>query len=276
MSLLVNGQVEARATVDTIQRLQQYGSLQIGHSVGSGNTVVQRWPGSVDEVRAFDRVQLPSEVALLGQWGLDGSGRDDSPAARNVVPAVDATFGPDRFGLPAQALTVHGTANGYVATAGPVLRTNASYTVSAWVLLNSKATTGVAVSQFGSHAAPFYLHYRADIDRYAVDLPSADADTYSVVRLQGSASPPIGVWTQLVFVYDASVHKARLYIGTLSSIPVLQQPEVAYTAGWNATGPLNIGRLKIKSVPNNFWNGSVDDVTVYGDALTDYELTQLS
>jgi hypothetical protein len=275
MSLLVNGQVEAHATVDTIQRLQQYGNLQIGHSVGAGNTVVQRWPGSVDEVRVFDRMQLPTEVALLGQWGLDSNGHDDSPAARDVVPAADATFGPDRFGLPAQALTVQGTANGYAATAGPVLRTNASYTVSAWVRVDSKATTGIAVCQFGSRGAPFYLQYRADLDRFVVDLPAADADATSVTRLQGTASPPVGVWAQLVFVYDAGVHKARLYVGTIASIPVLQQ-EVAYTASWNATGPLNIGRLKIQGAARDFWKGGIDDVVVYGDALTDYELTQLS
>jgi hypothetical protein len=70
-------------------------------------------------------------------------------------------------------------------------------------------------------------------------------------------------------------HKARLYVGTTASIPVLQQ-EIAYTAAYNGTGALHLGRIQIRGGPANPWNGAIDDVTVWGDALTDYEITQLS
>jgi hypothetical protein len=58
-------------------------------------------------------------------------------------------------------------------------------------------------------------------------------------------------------------------------VPVLAQ-EVSYTPSWNAAGAVNVGRSKWNGAASNFLVGSVDDVDVFGDALNEYEISQLS
>jgi hypothetical protein len=279
--LYVNGQLVGISTLSQTQALDiiNTGTVQLGcHRISRPiftSECRSLWAGDIDEVQVWERVVYPSEMVLTGSWALDGGGHDDSTYARDVAPAASAAWGGDRFGLGTGALVSTGGANSYAATAGPVVRTDASYTVSAWVLLGNKGGTYVAASQFGNRNGAFSLGYRNDLDRWVLDVPNADTDTATVTRAVANSSPPVGVWTHLVGVYDMAAHKIRLYVGTDASVPVLAQ-EVPYTPSWNAAGAFDLGRAKWHGAAANFWVGSIDDVRVYGDALNDYEISQLS
>ncbi|MFI1291034.1 LamG-like jellyroll fold domain-containing protein [Streptomyces sp. NPDC020792] len=80
--------------------------------------------------------------------------------------------------------------------------------------------------------------------------------------VSGSAAVSANTWTHLTGVYDAAAAKIRLYVnGKLSD-------EVACTSPWEATGPLQIGRHKSGAGYGGNHKGSLDDVQIYGEALT--------
>jgi Concanavalin A-like lectin/glucanases superfamily len=270
-TLMVNGQTEATAlfTTDTGDF-----PFHIGYAATADNTASQLWNGDIDELRVTNRRGTPTEISQLAHWALNGNGDDESGLGRPVMvtaPAGANPFGPDDFGD--SALVSTAAAPAYAATAGPVVRTDASFTVAAWVdMADKNAPSYTAVSQFGTKNSAFMLRYRKDKDRWTVDLPTNDsAATWTSAG--SNAAPQSGTWTQLVMRYDASTHTVGLYVGTDSSVPVLAQ-EVSFTA-WNATGPLNIGRSRWQGAISDSWSGSIDDVRVWGDALTDNEITNL-
>jgi hypothetical protein len=65
-----------------------------------------------------------------------------------------------------RALSVNGGQQ-YAAAAGPVIDTTQSFTVSAWVNLNSTGGYQTFVSQDGSQVSGFYLQLRGDSHRFA-------------------------------------------------------------------------------------------------------------
>jgi hypothetical protein len=276
-TILVNGQASALAVAAS--GVNTSGAVHLGcrraRGPGLSSHCEAYWHGDIDEVQVWDRVAFPTEIALMAQWSLDGTGHDDSAFGHDVTPAAAAGWGADRFGTPSASLALTGGSTSYAATTGPVLRTDASYTVSAWVRLTSKAAGATVVGAFGGRNCGFYLQYRPDIDRWAVAVPNADTDSATLVWAAAGSSPSVGVWVHLVASYDATVHTLRLYVGTDASVPVLAQ-EIAYTPTWNASGPVDLGRAVWHGGLTNLLTGGVDDVQVYGDVLTDYEINQLS
>ena len=49
-----------------------------------------------------------------------------------------------------------------------------------------------------------------------------------------------------------------------------------YSGGWQANGPLRIGRARWGGFLVDWWNGSIDDVRVYQGALTSDEIFELT
>jgi hypothetical protein len=153
--------------------------------------------------------------------------------------------------------------SGQAATAGPVVRTDRSFSVSAWVLLRRKdADFQTAVSQDGTQGAGFYLQYVKSLDRWRFAMISADTDSFATHAAVSDAPPELlNRWTQLVGVYDAAAGQLRLYVdGRLAG-------SGAHSAAWNATGPLRIGAAKGRGVVQNFWSGQIDEVRVYDRIL---------
>src|SRR5690606_7611458 len=71
-----------------------------------------------------------------------------------------------------------------------------------------------------------------------------------------------GVWTHLAAVYDASAKQLRLYVnGRL-------QGSDTVSAAWAAEGPLQIGRVLWRDAYTDYFAGSIDEVTVWQQALT--------
>jgi Concanavalin A-like lectin/glucanases superfamily len=161
----------------------------------------------------------------------------------------------------------------------PVLRTDQSYTVSAWV--RPDRTTGTdmtAVAQQGQVQSAFELGARSFTAdgvtklRWAFTAASADSAGAGSVTASMTSQPlsddATGEWTHLVAVYDAADHQIRLYVnGELKAT-------TAQPSAWNATEPLTVGaaRWSPPGGPSGLgrsWQGGIDDVTVYQGALTD-------
>ncbi|NYF57243.1 LamG domain-containing protein [Micromonospora purpureochromogenes] len=152
----------------------------------------------------------------------------------------------------------------------PVLRTDQSFTVSAWAKLDRTDVYQTLLVQDGVSNAGFYLYYGTD-----------NGGVWKLKMLNGAGTPDDGTgatfavapapdagesWHHIVGVLDVGRRQIRLYVnGDLmqtTPLPAGWQP-------WQANGPLGVGR----SFGN--WHplyGAVDDISVHQGAMTDAQV----
>lgn len=208
----------------------------------------------------------------VGRWRMDGWG--------------SATEVPDSSGRGHAGTRAGGTSwttgrvddgllfdggSGYVSTTGgPAVRTDATFSVAAWVRLD-RVDSGfyTAVSQDGGVSSGFYFGYTGDSRRFAFRMLPGDNLTTDTIRANAPSAPSPGVWTHLVGVYDRGSGQLRLYVdGVAAGTAVLTTP-------WNATGAVQLGRAKYNGYVNN-WPGAIDDVRIYDRALSAGEIHDLA
>ncbi|WP_162907607.1 LamG domain-containing protein [Allorhizocola rhizosphaerae] len=273
MRLYVNG-VQVGATARTA-RWNAEGPLRMGG-----------FPGMLDEVKVYDRAITTAEVRAqvghdnvqLGYWKFDDE--LTSRTALNAVPggAAGVLNGGAKFvkGEVAGAVQLNGDAD-FVSTGTPVIRTDQSFTVAAWLKVDKAAPAQhgyAAVSQDGTVNSGFSLGYRqlADGGTWELYVPSADqhtprpADT-PVRSAPGSAV--VGEAAHVAGVYDAATRQLRLFVNGRPA------GTVSRPSAFPATGELRVGGAIFDSVRKNPWFGTVDEVRAYNRALSAEELQGL-
>ncbi|MEV8371497.1 LamG-like jellyroll fold domain-containing protein [Kribbella sp. NPDC056861] len=259
------------------------GPLTIGREKWNG-VVGSPWLGAIDEVQVFDRVLSDAEVrASVGRdnvrtahWKFDElsgkTARNDVDGSPDLVLSGKAAFTGTTGGALGGALRLPGSDPLDFASGGPVLRTDQSFTAAAWVNLAelpSDGNTRTALSVDGEVNSALYLGHRAaDGGKWEAYMPSQDKvaprPTDAVIRSDVAAS--LNTWTHLAAVYDAPAHQLRLYVnGKLAGT-------TAQNNGFNASGPLTIGRGRYEGSQANPWKGLVDDVRAYNRELSEAEL----
>lgn len=238
---------------------------------------------------------------LLARWTMsEGKGSaigDSSGSGLDLVASTtpDWTSGPsDAFG----AIRFRDPMLHLASGSGPI-RTNESFSVAAWVRLDSE-TTGptpsmpkdsyawTAVAQSGEYHSPFYLGVRyieyggegtgdfhlhfnftvAPIDG-SDDGPVDWVHAYSELEI---SSADVDRWVLLVAVYDLEEGAARLYVPTRGdsgeqSLP-LNWPK------WHGAENFQLGHAWFRDEFVDRWPGSIGPVWVYdgvlaeGDALS--------
>ena len=291
--LYVNGVL--KATTPYSPTWTAAGPLVIGTRLASG-VQTDNWRGDISDVHVWDRVIYQSDidalspVALAGEWDMaDTTGTDAILAhpitwTNNPTPAFD-----DVNATP--ALGFDSALNQYGLATGPVVRTDMSYSVAAWVspaVVSTTASDGymTAVSQDGEQTAGFQLQYRFNIgspDKQEWCLTARSADAAS-----GSTTPPtlttacaqvtsgttvvnpgVNLWTHLVGVYDANLATMTLYIdGTAKAT-------TAYTPTWNAAGPLAVASRWEGDHRTDMWHGAIDHVEMFTGALNSDQVSNL-
>lgn len=190
---------------------------------------------STSAVTGFDPLfTIGNAASSSDQWSLKNTLTDTD--AQNPATAFGGTgWGPDHTGEAPGAATFNGT-TGYLKTAHPALDTTKSYTVSAWVKLNTLTSTQTAISQGTVNHQAFYLGYHAGLSSWYFMTITSDAVTTNFSTASGG-TPTTGTWTHLAGVYDADSNVMSLYInGTLTSNAALNTTPV-----YNSSAPLNIG-----------------------------------
>jgi hypothetical protein len=287
LRLYVNGALEGTITDPTMFRATQ--AVQFGRNKWQGANQFW-WRGGIAETRIWDRVLSPSEVAglpatVVGLWSLDGSGADASPFNRPVTGPDSIMWTDDHAGLPLSAVSLNGTDEA-LTTAGPVLRTDQSFTVAAWMRPHALGVDRTAVSQRGAEQSAFFLGLRritasgGDQYRWTFSMPSRDDDVGETWVNVSDATHPLTVadlsaWTHVAGVFDATGGQVRIYVdGALVAT-------AAWPNGWSSTGPLEIGRGwwspdggPARSV--DAWAGDVDDVLVFHGAATASQIRKVA
>ncbi|MFD7730989.1 LamG-like jellyroll fold domain-containing protein [Kitasatospora phosalacinea] len=268
--LFVNGTLSASTT--GLVNWSAGGKVVIGAGLYHGART-DYFPGLVSDVQL--RTGAMADTAQFGPAGTLGyfqarpTDRWQLADTTDSVRSNDLTLnGGAALGTDSGRTVLNGNAtSGYANSATSSLDTGKSFTVSAWVKLNSLAANSTFVSQPGTHTNGFTLYYSASYRAFAFGKTRSDDDTGSYTSTYGPSTgptaPAVGTWYHLTGVYDTATNQVTLYInGTQAST-------TTYGGGtWNATGPLEIGRRLFKSGYGEYLAGSVSDVRTYNTALS--------
>lgn len=164
------------------------------------------------------------------------------------------------------ALQGNGT-SGYATTSGPAVNTANSFTVSAWVRLNSTAANSTFVAQEGTAADGFQLYYSTG-SGWVFNRHSADVTSPTIVRARSSVPVVTGVWTHLTGVYDAQDGTISLYVNGVND----PTQDADFTTPWNATKRLDIGTRLYQGALGEWFNGAVDQVQIWDRVVSPQEI----
>ncbi|GAA4413558.1 hypothetical protein GCM10023148_08170 [Actinokineospora soli] len=283
ISLYVNGSYAEDGTL--VGPWDGTGALRIGAGLRAGQPT-GFWHGSVDDVRLYtgalndaritalyrayppEKTTATLPVADAGHWKLDdgtGTTAADASGAGRTATVRGATWG---GGRDLGSLMFDGT-GGHAETAGPVLDTTGSFSVSAWVNLTDTTKYAAAFGQDGTSVSTFYVQHDAAAKKWGVVVPRTD-DAAPVLDQVLSTEPALPwTWTHLTVVYDSITTQLRLYVnGAPSGVKVGIRPRPS-------TGPLTIGRCKWNGAKGCFFPKGVDDVRAFGKALSDAEVRRV-
>ncbi|GAA4919697.1 hypothetical protein GCM10023237_45270 [Streptomyces coeruleoprunus] len=160
---------------------------------------------------------------------------------------------------------------GSATTNGAPLRTQDSFTVSAWAMLSDSGKTRIVASAPGSStSAAFNLFYSASAKKWVFNRAVADSSTPAYVSAPAdTANPPLNVWTHLAGVFDTKgdTDKAndtiQLFVnGRPQGSPVELGKNPAYTP-WASTAGMTVGASKA----GEYFLGRIDEVGVWQYAL---------
>lgn len=150
--------------------------------------------------------------------------------------------------------------SGYAATDDAVLDTGKSYTVAAWVRLDTLSKSQMILSQNGSAYSPFYVYYSSSNGYWSVITTSADSTGLTYTATSMAAPVAANVWTHVALVHNASAKTVRLIVNGKWYI------EKAATT-WASAGAFQVGRGLWAG--SYIWplQGSIDEVRTWQRAM---------
>ncbi|WP_211282671.1 LamG domain-containing protein [Amycolatopsis keratiniphila] len=284
MQLYVNGTLSG--TANFTARWNATTEFDIGRGRWNG-TWLDAFGGAVDDVKVYSRTLFTDEIrtmsgqdlTLVHNWQLDessGTKVADSTGARTGTLEPGAQFAPGRVGNSVQ----FDGKTGAVGTTGVDLRTDDSFSASAWVYMDRKSdivSKLTALSIDGERTSKFRLGHVADemnatcfdgvfdnpnaCGKWVFEMAETDTDTPVASAAVSTLPAEINTWVHLAGAYDRQTKKTWLYVngkrvgdGTLN-------------ASWHASGAAQVGRGLTGGKPSQFWTGRVDDVRLYTTAL---------
>lgn len=278
LRLYVNGELSASAALDG-ELWHAAGPLLVGCS---GNDAGQRneFTGDVDHVGVWQGLLSQGEIqramtelpaGLVGSWELAGSGADATTFARDITPAGGYAWGTGPYGRSNGALTLDGAAGSCASTDGAVLRTDESFTVSAWAKLAGDGTAGQSVlAQAGTTTSGFFLGWDQAANRWTMLLRDSDRNTPGWAQADSNGAVQQDSWTHLVGVYDKTDGKVRLYIGGEL------HDEVDAVGAFDAGGSLHVGcGVRQNGTPGTWAKGSIAGAAAMRGAATTEQIGHL-
>ncbi len=240
-------------------------TLQAAVQAHAGTTVSA---GDLTNLVAYLQQIGGDESTPLGDWRLDeasGAAAADSSGFNRPITLANATRVAGRVG---GAAKFNGS-NASGSTAGAVLDTAQSFTVSAWVKLDALNGWRTMVNEDGANVSGFWLQYSESMGKkFLLTMQSVDSTNGTAYRAVSTTVPVVGQWYHVAGVRDKAAGTMKLYVnGKLEG-------STAYSGGWAANGALNVGRGKF-GAPNEWFSGALDEVKAFGTALADADIAQL-
>ncbi|MFC9690589.1 LamG-like jellyroll fold domain-containing protein [Kribbella sp. NPDC056951] len=202
----------------------------------------------------------PAEVASW--WALEETGVDESGKGRNLTFTGTPRYNDGFWDNPDSALELDGT--NYAATTTPVVNTDESFTVGAWVRLDALDVHQTIVAAGGAHNTALRLRYSPTYQRFEFGMAAQDVADSTTHWTSGGPAPTVGTWYFVVGSFNLRTKAMRLYVNG---------DEVGGTTGpaspWKAAGPLAIGAHDTTTgSPSHYLKGRVDDVVVWHSTVS--------
>ncbi|MER6830146.1 LamG-like jellyroll fold domain-containing protein [Streptosporangium sp. NPDC000563] len=205
----------------------------------------------------------------VGKWSFtDGTGGTDSSGKGNLLTFVDGRYS-WIDGKDGKALLLNGSAGvpSHASTAGPVLRTDKSFSAAGWVRLDVGTSTIPLISQNGTVNSAFSVGYDSTARKWNMQMYHNNTATSPVTEIKSSATASIGTWTHLAGVYDATAKKIRLYVNGV------QAAEADYTVTpWRADRSFELGDGRRGGVAYSSVKAAYDEIRAYDRALSPTEI----
>jgi chitodextrinase len=205
--------------------------------------------------------------ALYGQtpvasYPFDGSTRDIS-VNHNSAAVNGAVLTADRFGWSNKAFYFDGVQSTMLAPTLVALNTPKT-TVAFWVRAKSLPGQGEV----------FLMSFGGWQERWKISLPAHGKPVWTTNHTNGISDMDsgdgnvvkVGEWRHFAFVHDGT--KDLIY---MNGVKVAEKAVVGLLN--NTTKPLGIGFNAVDG--GNFFNGDIDEVNIFGDALTAQQITAL-
>lgn len=282
IKLYVNGSLEA--TTAYVQTDEASGPLRIGQAVSDLSNYDQ-WRGSIDDLRTWQRALSDSEVSalysgvgdapsaeyLLDEGGSSSTSTDSSAHGKTATRYGNATWSSGgAYDSSGNHLEFDGNLTSYVAGTSPAVRTDQSFTVSAWVRATDFAVNRTAVSMTGTNTSTFFLQYYGSPSTWQFAAPRSDSSAATIDRSSSTTTPATGTWTLLAGVYDAAAQTIQLYVnGVAQGSPVAHPSSYAASTLW-------VGRAMYAGNTTDPWRGGIDDVRLWQRPLVAAEVSALA
>jgi hypothetical protein len=222
-----------------------------------------------EAVQAFTISVSPEPICpadITSYWKLDETGGatylDSFDGLHGAASAAAPT--PAAGGIVAGAQYFNGSGNYITVPDDPSLdwAADQGFTIELWA--NSTESTGNNQVMIGRDQAGGYPHWWLGVNNGGAPSWNMLDTTKSGVATSGTASIRNGEWHHLVAVRDESLNENRLYVdGDLVGASVFD-----YTAGFDAATTLGIGYMAYNGTPGYFYRGMLDEIALYGRALT--------
>jgi hypothetical protein len=280
VSLYVNGVLQQTATL-TAPLWDATGPLVIGRSRyidASSNW----WAGDISDVRVWDRTGYAADIASLSasSWadqfplGFDPAQNSKDPVPNPLTWTGSPQQGYDNINPPSNggtpATLVNPAHPDYGVSARPSVRTDGSFSVSAWV--NPAALGGTyvnAVSQNGAVTANFGIGLNT-ADHYDFWMHSADVTAPAASVVQSTNVAVVDQWVNLIGTFDAVTKTLTLYVDGAA-----QGSVVFPNTPWYSNGRVTIGAGLWQGVQSYLWNGGVDNAGFFNGVLNATEINAL-
>ncbi|WP_112141356.1 LamG domain-containing protein [Glycomyces dulcitolivorans] len=268
LRIYIDGQVAASASF-TLQPWDADGIVTVG-CTDPAAAAPAAFTGAIDDLVVAPKVFTPARIGELAAgdhlpaaaqawWPLrsdllDASGRAaalDGPAA----PAWSA----DQFNRADSAVTLDGTE---CLSADAAIRTDDSFTASAWVRLDAVSSDGPTVLNLrGGDGRTVRLKYNASAGTWQFVL--SDGTDRTVL----SADAAVAEWTHLAAVYDAVTSTATLVVNGVATEAAVDH-EVARAS------TLTVGcNREAADGPKQPWEGAISQVRLWRGIATAEEIT---
>jgi len=218
--------------------------------------------------------QVPNYVptnGLVGYWPFNGNANDESGNGNNgtVNGAILTT---DRNGVANQAYSFDG--NDWIEVLDNIafnFGTNTSFTCSFWIKYNSNMSLNTIISkELPSNPGDGYqIMLLANKPRF--DFISSGP---SMIDFQGITLLNDNEWHQVVFTANRTTNEMIFYIDGLNNANLINSN--LSIGNLTNTSNLQFGAARAPCTTTNcYYNGLLDDISIYNRALTPQEITNL-
>ncbi len=263
-TLFTNGSLDG-LSAESLVLTTESGSFEIGKWVLGTNY----FPGTIDDVRIYNNAltsdqirQLASQIpaGLVARYDLNGDAKDASGWGNHGTASGSPSLTQDRFGQANAAYGFAASSSQNFEMSGSLLPTGkAARTICAW---GKRSTASPGSTQY-------MVGYGANSDHNGQGLANNNGSHTLYVGWTDDVDFPqeyVGTWNFYCGTYDGA--DAIFYInGAAPAGPVSK-------TSWNTSASnLFIGAFP---GPEQFWDGQVDEVSIYNRVLTPAEIQALT